>query len=775
MGCHGLGRAKGAAAMLGLLLALPSAAAGQRMTYPASAGVPAIVASADSAAHAFAPNVRPTLAVRRAPGPIVVDGALDDPGWAGADVAANFAERFPRDNVLPPVRTEARVTYDSTHLYVAIVSWDDPRALRSTLTDRDQPYADDFVGLMLDTYGDAAWAYELFVNPRGVQIDLQMLGSGGEDEGFDLIWDAESKVLEDRWQVEIAIPFESLRFPKRPVHAWRINFWRNQPRDVRRQITWARISRDDPCFMCQWGTIEGIEGAVPGGALEVLPQLVAGQSGGVADPGDPASPFENGSFKAEAGLGVKYSFAGGLTAEGALNPDFSQIESDVPQIDVNTTFALFYPERRPFFQEGSELFETYITAVNTRQINDPYGVAKLVGRSGRSALAYLGGVDETTPILIPFEERSYVGVTGRSVSNIGRVRQTFGRQSYAGALFTDRRYDQGGYNTVAGADGALQFLGNFRLEGQLLGSWTTEPDDPEATAGLDGVTFADGAHTGTWDGESFNGHAGYLSLERDARTWSFNLDYYEASPTFRADNGFEFANAYRRFEGWTGLAFRPAKKFISEFRPDIYTQVEYNWDGDLKGVFVEPSVEFNLIGQTYVDLELSVERETFKGVTFRDMVQPQVFVQTRPSQMFQMSLFVGHGDDIYRSPAVPLPGTSTNVELGATLRPTGQVTLEPSLAYARMEGEGGETFFSGYIARTRLGLQFTRSFFLRLVGQYNDFEDAWSVEPLLTYRVNPFTLMYVGASQGWQGVPGDERYAKVSRQYFFKVQYLFRR
>jgi hypothetical protein len=729
------------------------------------AGVPA----------AFAPNIRPSLTAVRAPGKIEVDGSLDDAGWANAAVAANFAERFPRDNVLPPVRTEAMVTYDSTHLYVAITSWDDPRSLRSSLRDRDAAYADDFVGLMLDTYGDGAWSYELFVNPRGVQMDLRMTSSGNEDDGFDIIWDAEARILGDRWIVEIAIPFASLRFPKRDVQAWRVNFWRNQPRDVRRQITWSRVNRDDPCFMCQWGTLEGIEGVEPGGALEILPSVVAGQSGSVADPGDPASAFDGGSFKGEFGVGVKYSFAGGLTAEATANPDFSQVESDVPQVDVNTTFALFYPERRPFFQEGSELFDTYISAVNTRQINDPFGAAKLVGRLGRTAVAYLGGVDETSPILIPFEERSFVGVTGRSVSNIARYRRTFGRQSEAGALVTDRRYDQGGYNTVAGVDGAFQFAGNFRFEAQLLGSWTEEPDDSAATPGLEGVTFDDGRHTGTWDGEAFNGNAAYLSLERDARTWSFNLDYYSASPTFRADNGFEFANAYRRFNGWTGLAFRPATKFVSEIRPNFYSEVEYNWDGQLKGVFVEPSLEFNLVGQTYVDLEVSLRRETFKGVTFRDMVRPQLYVQTRPSRLFDMFMFLGHGDGIYRSPAVPLPGTATDVELGATLRPTGQVTIEPSAVYARMEGDAGQTFFSGYIARTRLGLQFTRAFNLRLIGQYNDFEDQWSVEPLLTYRVNPFTLVYAGASQGWQGVPGDDRYAKVSRQYFFKFQYLIRR
>lgn len=745
------------------------------MAVPASAqGQTAESAVIPPPALPFSANVKPSLPIRRSAGPITIDGELGDAGWVGAAKATNWAERFPKDNVKPPVETEAWIAYDDTHLYVAFIAYDDPSKLRANLRDRDQIYQDDFIGFMLDTYGDGAWAYELYVNPRGVQGDLKMTGDGNEDDGFDVIWQSSAKVLDDRWQVEIAFPFESMRFPKRPIQAWKVNFWRTQPREVRRQITWSRIDRSDPCFMCQWGTIEGIQGASPGGALEILPAVVGSQTGSLADPDDPNSSFDNGSFKGELGVGLKYSFAGGLTAEATANPDFSQIESDAPQIDVNTTFALFYPERRPFFQEGSELFETYIDAVYTRQINNPYGAAKLVGRKGRTAVAYLGGVDETTPILIPFEERSFVGTTGSSVSNIGRFRQTFGRQSNAGAIVTDRRYDGGGYNSVAGFDGAWQVRGPWRLEGQLLGSWTREPDDTAATSGLD-VTFDDGKHTGAWDGESFNGHATYLSLERDARTWDINLDYYDASPAFRADNGFEFSNSYRLFSAFTGLAFYPANDFISQFNPTLYGEVQYNWDGELKRTFVEPSLEFNLTAQTYLDLEVSWVEETFKGVTFDNMFRPQLYFQTRPNRWLDIWTFLAHGDGIYRAPALPLPATGTDIEFGGTLKPMGQLTIEPSFVYSKQTGESGETFFSGWIGRARIGVQFTRAFFLRLITQYDDFDDRWSVQPLLTYRVNPFTLFYAGASQDWMGVPGEGSYSKSQQQFFVKFQYLIRR
>jgi hypothetical protein len=436
---------------------------------PAAAQTPPTATAAEP--DSFVPNVQPVLQIERARGPIELDGDLDDEGWVGAARATNFAVFYPDEGEKPPVESEVLVTYNDEYLYLGFIAHDDPSRIRASLRDRDEMWNDDYFGILLDTYGDASWAYFLFANPLGVQGDSRWSANAGEDARFDIIFYSEAKITDEGYQVEMAIPFKSLRFPDREVQEWRATFWRTWPRDSRAQHTWAGISRDDPCLPCQWGTLAGIQGVKSGGALELMPALIASQAGQIEDADDPSSGFSNEDPEAELSLFARYPFSSGLTTELALNPDFSQVESDVAQIDVNTTFALFFPERRPFFQEGSDLFQSYFQVLYTRQINDPLVTGKLIGRMGRTTLAYLGGLDENSPILLPFQERSYVGMAGRSLSNVGRFQQTFWRDSYVGAILTDRRLeDNSGSGTTGGIDGRLRFLENYRIEYQALAS-----------------------------------------------------------------------------------------------------------------------------------------------------------------------------------------------------------------------------------------------------------------------------------------------------------------
>jgi len=221
-------------------------------------GVAANFAYSQNGASAFQPNVKPAIDIRRASGPIQIDGDLSDAGWADAARAKNFTEIRPGDQTKPPVETESLVAYDDANLYVAFLAHDDPKSIRATLQDRDAIWQDDFVGIMLDTYGDGAWAYEIFANPLGIQSDARWT-SQNEDDGFNIIYQSKGKVTAAGYQVEMAIPFSSLRFPDKAVQNWRITFFRTHPRDSRRQYSWSTVSRDNPCFPCQFGTITGIE------------------------------------------------------------------------------------------------------------------------------------------------------------------------------------------------------------------------------------------------------------------------------------------------------------------------------------------------------------------------------------------------------------------------------------------------------------------------------------------------------------------------------------
>lgn len=746
-----------------LFFTMPPAVPAQ--TYPATADT----------AGGFAIQEKPSLEVSRAPGPIVIDGALDDPGWQGAARAIGFSENFPDERARPPVESEVLVAYDEEHLYLGFIARDDPKAIRTSIRDRDQMWQDDYFGILLDTYGDAAWAYFLFANPSGVQGDSRFSTSEGEDDGFDIVYFAEAEITEDGYQIEMAIPFRSLRFPDRPEQAWRATFWRTHPRDSRATYTWAAMARGDPCFLCQFGTLTGIQGVEPGGALELLPSVVGSQSSRIEDIEDPDSGLESEGFEGDIGLGVRYAHASGVTAEASLNPDFSQVESDVAQIDVNETFALFFPERRPFFQEGSDLFGTYFDVVYTRQINDPDVAGKLIARMGRTNVAYLGGRDENSPILLPFQERSFVGVAGPSVSNILRARQTYGESSYLAGLLTDRRFeDGGGAGTTYGVDGVHRFLDDFRLEYQLLGSQTTEPDEPGETSELEDLTFDGGDHTAAFDGESFSGFAQYLSFEKSGRRWFSDFDYWASSPTFRTDNGFEFRNDFRRASVFEELNFYPESSWLDQITADVYASRDWTWDGERKIDFIEPTVEMNLKGQTFVEFGPEWGRERFRGIDFEGLRRWFLYVQSNFSDPFRFSIFIDRGRAIARNEDPPVVGEGTDVELTATIEPWQRLLIEPSINYSDLHTlEGDEEIFSGYVFRTRTTFSFSRQLFLRLVLQYDEFDDRFNVEPLLTYKINPFTLFYVGSTQEYHAYEDPNQVVQTSRQFFAKFQYLF--
>lgn len=749
---------RGAISGLFVLVALPAAAFAQEYAETATAATP---------------QVRPTLEVSRAPGPIEIDGELNDPGWQGAARATGWVEYFPNEMARPPVASEAWVTYDDDHLYLAFIAYDDPATIRTSLRDRDQAFRDDFIGIMLDTYGDAAWAYELYVNPSGVQMDLRMTGDGNEDSGFDLVWDADSKITERGWQVEMAVPFKSLRFPARPEQVWRANFWRTRPRESRAQHTWAALSRNEQCFLCQWGTLTGIRGVEPGGSLELLPAVVASHSSSLVDPDDADSGLGNDDLEGEASLTARYAHPSGITLEGTVNPDFSQVESDVAQIDVNTTFALFFPERRPFFQEGSDLFSTYFTVVYTRQINDPLVATKAIVRRGRTAYAYLGAYDEHSPILLPFQERSFVGLGQGSFSNIGRVRRTYGQSSYVGAVLTDRRLEKGGGSgTTGGVDGRHRFLDKYRFEYQLLTSHTVEPDEAGPTARLGGFTFDDGAHTAVFDGESFSGWGGYASLERSARFWNFDFDYWASSPTFRADNGFETRNDLQRFVMFQELNWYPKHSWIDQLTVDTRVSRTWTYEGGRKEGFVNPTVELSLPFQTFFEAGPIWSYERFRGVDFDDQLSWFVFLRSTLIERVTAGFYLEVGDEVARNLETPALGDETFLEVFGTLKPLDRLIIEPSVRWSHLEVDGQEVF-DGYIFRARTNFNLTRRLFGRVVLQYDDFDERLSLEPLVTYQINPFTLFYVGSTSAFDRFEEQDEFVQTSRQFFLKFQYLY--
>lgn len=729
----------------------------------------------------FQPNIQPTLEILRVAGKITIDGELNDPGWNGAATASNFSETYPDEKAKPSVHTEVLVTYDDAHLYLAFKVEDDPSKIRTSMRDRDEMWSDDYVGILLDTYGDASWAYFLFANPLGIQGDSRFSSTGGEDDSFNIVYYSKGQITSSGYQVEMAIPFRSLRFPDRDEQNWRATFWITHPRDSRRTYSWAAIDRDEPCFLCQYGTLKGLKGIKSGKNIEFLPSVVSSQFGSLNDSENPTAGFNNEGLEGDLALGLKYNFTSNLTADLAFNPDFSQVEADVAQIDVNSTFALFFPERRPFYQEGSDLFRTFIRAVYTRSMNNPIVAAKLTGRFNRTSVAYMGAVDESTPIILPFEEQSAILSTDtRSTTNIFRFKQTFLEDSYVGALLTDRRLSGGGSGTVVGIDGTVRFLKNYRFEWQYVASHTEEPSDSTLSLEIEEqlgeqFQFNKDRHTGAFDGESFWGNALYASVERDARTWNFDVDYWQWSPTFRADNGFVTGNDRRQALVWTGLNFWPKSKFLDRISPNVNYGRIWNYNGVRKDEWVQSSINANLKAQTFLWISYVFSTERFADMDFSGIRRLMMNVNSNFSDPIRVGFFFARGRSIYRDFDDPQLGISTNFDIWATIKPTQRWIIQPSFNFSKLRPMGGgENFFSGYIFRTRLNYQFNRQLFFRLVVQYNDFSKKLEFDPLLTYRINAFTAFFIGSTLDYRSnfdqVSG---YKLSSRQFFMKFQYLY--
>ncbi len=728
-----------------------------------------------SADDQFVPVYHPSLSISRAVGLIEIDGEITDAGWRGAAKAGNFSEHNPGDQTKPEVDTEVMITYDDENLYIAWICYDDPSEVRSFMCTRDNIFTGDYVILCLDTYGESSHAYEIAANPFGIPGDLLYSTTNGEDITYDMIFESSGKITDLGYVVEMAIPFESLRFPDREEQMWRVDFWRNRPRESRFQYSWAAYDRDENCWPCNWGTVTGVSGVKPGQGLELLPSVVAHQSGSLGDD----RRFKNGDVKGELALGISYDVSSELTAEATINPDFSQVESDAAQIDVNSTFALFYPERRPFFQEGSDLFDTYYNAVYTRSINDPTVAGKMTWRKGSNSLAYLSARDEHSVIILPFEESSEFVENGKSYSNLVRFRHDFGKQTHAGLVATDRRFDGGGAGSLAGIDGQLRLSASNTLRMQFLASHTEEVDKPALTdSSLIGVMFDDDRYTAVLDGEKYWGHALVAELERSTGNYWISGQFMEMSPTFRADNGFEPSNNARKASSNFGGIKRFGENSILEnINGSIDLARKWNFDGVKKDEWITSNIEFKFrTAQTGIHSQYMRSDELFHGIQFNDIWQAHTCFSTQPSGSFQCGGYINYGHRIARHEEVM--GKETSYGLWADIRPTGCLLLETAYDYISSDHlETGERLFSQSVFRSIVSLQMSRELSARVITQYNDRWDSWDVDPLITYRVNSLSVFYIGSTHLYRDLnpidDGREGWTLTDRQFFLKFQYLF--
>ncbi len=729
-----------------------------------AAGVAATVAGSVAAATLGAR----TVTIEPATSKIHVDGILDEPAWKHATRIPLPYEVDPGDNIPAPVRTDCLITYDQRHLYIAFRAYDpDVSKIRAHLTDRDTAFDDDFVGVVLDTFHDGRRGFEFFVNPLGVQMDLinNDVG-GGEDPSWDAIWDSAGHITPSGYVVEMAIPFSSLRFPKsKSVQTWGFGAMRVYPRDRRYLLTSEPRDRNRSCQLCQISELTGLSGIEPGHDVELDPTLTSlGTTNRDEFPGGALSSL---TVQGNAGLTGHWGITPNLTLTGAVNPDFSQVEADAAQLSINRTFTLFYPEKRPFFLEGSDYFETPIHVLHTRMIADPSWGAKLTGKTGPNALGLFVAQDDLTNIIFPGNEGSTSGSFNfGNTAAVVRYRRDVGSSSVLGGIVTSR--EGGGYsNQVYGVDGLLRVTAADSVKFQLLGSETTYPD---AIASQ----YGEPEH-------GFNGSATFLRYSHDSKYWNWSVQYTDYERGFRADLGF-VPKVDTRFvkvlagHTWWG---RPGA-FLSRFQLGVNRDETKDHDG----VALDRRSEIWALAsgpwQSHVMLNVGSAKTLYDGVLF-DQDYAEMFVNARPSGSLSVGTYLRFGDDIDYE--------NTRSADSLTLRPTLTFKLGRHLqtrirhTFQRMNVSGGRLYRAN-LTDLRLVYQFSIRTFVRFVTQYTDIDRnptlyTSDVEPtsrqlfnqvLFSYKVNPQTMIFLGYSDNSIGQHRIDM-TTMNRTIFLKIGY----
>lgn len=681
------------------------------------------------------------------PESLIVDGSMAVGEWDAALRLPLSWEINPGYNTPAPLATEGYLFKDDQALYVAFRCSVDPSDFRANLNRRDAAWDDDFVGIALDVYGDTRNMVFLGSNAYGVQLDIRKNDPANHmDDQFDLSYDVEFESQaarsSDEYTVELRIPFNALQFGSSKRQRWKFTFFRQTyTKGVQVNVQANPQYREIFCADCQYAHAMILDGIKPKLRRQVIPYAFGSAIG---EPGSAPKPGAKVGGSAFIGLNAASSL------EVALNPDFSNVEADVAQVAVNSSFALFYPERRPFFIEGSDQFATRQTYVYTRSIANPLGLTKFTNQGQKYRSYLLTGYDAASPYLVPGRNFSAYGTSGANWSTIARIQRRLPYASGIGLLGTQRTYFDGGSGSLAAADVNLRISDALRFKAEVAFSDTREPNADWISGG---ENFK--GRTAALDGERYQGIAMYSGLVRQSKHWTLRADVMGQSPTFRAEMGFEPQNDWMRYELAGSFNAFPNKKLIKTW--GVYneaTQFRYfdatlrqnhhllwgwvQWRGNLRTRFFH-RYRFD---------------EVFKNVHFHNLRTYGANLNWGPSQALNLGLEWNSGQSIAYNQEQLRIGRTTNFSVNAQVQFAGQLRWNHMLTRAQMrELNSPDLIYQGFIYRTAVEWSVTRATELRLIGQWDDFDSRLLVQPVLTYRPNAFTLVYAGGQyiQGsWQ-------------------------
>ena len=694
----------------------------------------------------------PPLTPYRTETPPVLDGVLDDAVWKSAPSETGFKTWTPDFGKDMREKTVVYYAYDRENLYFAYRCYDsEPSKIKATLAARDTIQRDDWVCLNLDSFDDAQSLYAFYVNPLGIQGDSRLEGAlENEDYTVDVVWYSVGKIDAEGYSVEIKIPFKSIRYRRKEPVAMGIIFERR----VSRQSEQGTYPPLDPAlgpnFLTQMRPLRFTD-VRHYTLFEALPAATYGRQ----------SELEEGELRAQKAaadlsLTAKVGLTSQLILDGTVNPDFSQVESDAGQVDFNLRYALFYPEKRPFFLEGREKFtfaayqsgDPLDAVVHTRTIADPLLAFKLNGKIGaKDGLAAIYALDEL-PAGGPNDSAHFT---------IVRYKHALAEDSFWGAFMTGR-FEGPRTNAVAGADGQIR-LTPASIVGYHVFTSFTRPGGKEAVA---------------------EGTALGLQYDSMSRNLIFHFSVKDLSREFATEAGYLSRNGITRFKFGVLPMIYPKSKFLLRIDPlvhaiqirDKFSNLWETFDSfDLRLMF--PRNTALVLGGRYVTEVYNGKRLDRSG--FR--LIGQSLITNKISANF--SFLIGRK---IRYVADPYQGRGSDASASLTLLPSEKLHFALSLAYSDFtRSADGIKEYDYTIVRSVNSYQVNKYLFFRAIGEYNSFRRRLLTDFLASFTFIPGTVVYLGYGNSfekiaWNGetyLPAD-RFLESGRGFFFKASYLWR-
>lgn len=736
----------------------------------------------------------------------VIDGALTEPVWQQAAVLTGFSEFSPQDGIAAVDSTQVLVWYSPSAIHFGIRAFESHGQPHATLADRDRISADDNVQILIGTFHDHRQAYVFAVNPLGVQMDGTIVEQGqsltgawtptlsgrvSPDLSQDFVFSSKGRLTEYGYEVEIRIPLKSIKYQSGDAQTWDLNVVR-QVQHSGREDSWVPAKRANTSFLSQSGTLDGLTGLRRGLVLDVNPSLTQKTAGA---PGANGWSYDRGS--PQLGGRIQWGITNTLTLNAAANPDFAEVESDAGQVVIDPRQALFFPEKRPFFLEGLDAFNTPHNLIYTRRIVQPDAALKLTGKVAGTSLGVLSAADDRS--LSP-------GSRDRTFYNVFRALRDLGGQSRIGVAYTDRVVGTD-YNRVADIDGRIVFRDVYSASFQAAGSFDRAAGVSNNAPLWEGVFARNGKKFGlryvfTGIDENFRARSGFISRpgivhaavdHRATKFWERGSLFETLTGDFVLDNQWQYSHFFRSGDA------QDKKLHLS-----ASAGLRGGWNVGA-GYYLET---FGFDQGLYSGYQIQAPGGVVLPFTGRPRITNHDYVLTLSTPQWSKFnadlLYVGGHDENFLEWA---QADIDLVQLAMSVRPSDRARVEGTLDYQDYYRRSDHSLVArNMIPRLKLEYQITRAIFMRLVGEYDlsendDLRDETRTnlpllidgEPalasrsrsahgdyLFSYTPTPGTVLFLGYGSLSAGDPDPaQRFnwqplRRASDYFFVKASYLFR-